>query len=97
MNQIMHLLKINLINSFNINTLFSKEILKKKNIWKPLLFVFIVISIAPSYYLYIGMVESIGKSLLMINQESYLMVLASTAAFMVVFFFGIFYVMGYYY
>jgi ABC-2 type transport system permease protein len=33
----------------------------------------------------------------MINQESYLMVLASTAAFMVVFFFGIFYVMGYYY
>src|SRR6056297_1559928 len=97
MNQIIHLLRINLINSFNINTLFSKEILKKKNIWKPLLFVFIIVSIAPSYYLYIGMIENIGKSLLMINQESYLMVLASTSAFMVVFFFGIFYVMGYYY
>ena len=97
MNQIIHLLRINLINSFNINTLFSKEILKKKNIWKPLLFVFIIVSIAPSYYLYIGMIENIGKSLLMINQENYLMVLASTSAFMVVFFFGIFYVMGYYY
>ena len=97
MNQIIHLLKINLINSFNINTLFSKEILKKKNIWKPLLFVFIIASIAPSYYLYIGFIENIGKSLLMINQESYLMVIASMAAFMIVFFFGIFYVMGYYY
>ncbi len=97
MNQIIHLLKINLINSFNINTLFSKEILKKKNIWKPLLFVFIIASIAPSYYLYIGFIENIGKSLLMINQESYLMVIASMSAFMIVFFFGIFYVMGYYY
>lgn len=97
MNQIIHLLKINLINSFNINTLFSKDILKKNNIWKPLLFVFIMISLAPSYYLYVGMIESIGKSMLMINQENYLLVLASTSAFMVVFFFGIFYVMGYYY
>lgn len=97
MKEVFLLTKVSLINNLNIHGLNPKNYKSKKDRFKPLIFIFIIVALLPSYYLYIKFVKQIGLSLLMINQELYFTALAHYSSTLIVFMFGLLYVLSYYY
>ncbi|MFA9422191.1 MAG: hypothetical protein ACERLG_01345 [Sedimentibacter sp.] len=97
MKEIFLLTKVSLINNLNIHGFNPKNYKSKKDRFKPFLFIFIIVALLPSYYLYVKFVKQMGLSLLMINQELYFTALAHYSSTLIVFMFGLIYVLSYYY
>lgn len=97
MKEVLFLTKISLINNFNIHSLNPKNTSTVRDKVKPLIFIFVVIALMPTYVYYITFLKQLGKSLLILNQELYFSTLAHYMASTMVFFFGLLYVLSYYY
>jgi ABC-2 type transport system permease protein len=97
MKEIMFLTKASLINNFNIHVLNPKNNRTTREKVKPLIFIFVIIALMPTYVYYVTFLRQVGKSLLMLNQELYFSTLAHYMASSMVFFFGLLYVLSYYY
>jgi ABC-2 type transport system permease protein len=97
MKEILFLTKVSLINNFNIHNLNPKNSRTTRDKVKPLIFIFVIIALMPTYVYYVTFLRQIGKALLMLNQELYFSTLAHYMASTMVFFFGLLYVLSYYY
>ncbi len=97
MKEILFLTKVSLINNFNIHSLNPKNSRTTRDKVKPLIFIFVIIALMPTYVYYVTFLRQVGKSLLMLNQELYFSTLAHYMASSMVFFFGLLYVLSYYY
>jgi ABC-2 type transport system permease protein len=97
MKEILFLTKVSLINNFNIHSLNPKNSRTTRDKVKPLIFIFVIIALMPTYVYYVTFLKQVGKSLLMLNQELYFSTLAHYMASSMVFFFGLLYVLSYYY
>lgn len=97
MREIIFLTRASLINNFNIHGLNPKNSKTTRDKAKPLIFIFVVIALAPTYHYYVTFLKQLSKSLLMLNQELYFSSLAHYMASSIVFFFGLLYVLSYYY
>lgn len=97
MKEILFLTKVSLINNFNIHGLNPKNSKSTRDKIKPLIFIFVIFALMPTYVYYVTFSKQVGKSLLMLNQELYFSTLAHYMASSMVFFFGLLYVLSYYY
>ena len=97
MKEIIFLTKVSLINTFNIHSLNPKNVRTTRDKAKPLIFILVLIALMPTYGYYVTFLKQLGKSLLMLNQELYFSTLAHYMASTMVFFFGLLYVLSYYY
>lgn len=96
MNKLISLIIIDFKNTFGLSS-FIASIKRKKNIWITLIIGLSLLSLIPSYYF---MVEGLGKlydTFFQIGQASYLLHMGIFASQMIVFVFGILYVMSKFY
>ncbi|WP_427339744.1 putative ABC transporter permease subunit [Caloranaerobacter sp. DY30410] len=97
MRELMSLIKVNLNINFGISSMKYKYLKQKKDIWKLVLFVVAILSLIPVYLLYIGLINGVYLGLSMINQQGLLLLLGFLTSQIVIFLFGIVYVMSKFY
>jgi ABC-2 type transport system permease protein len=97
MKEILFLTKVSLMNTFNLHGLNPRNFRTNRDKAKPFIFILVLIALAPTYGYYVTFLQQLGKSLLMLNQELYFSTLAHYMASSMVFFFGLLYVLSYYY
>ena len=97
MKEIFFLTKVSLMNTFNLHGLNPRNFRTNRDKAKPFIFILVLIALAPTYGYYVTFLQQLGKSLLMLNQELYFSTLAHYMASSMVFFFGLLYVLSYYY
>ncbi|SHI32906.1 ABC-2 type transport system permease protein [Dethiosulfatibacter aminovorans DSM 17477] len=97
MREILFLTKASLMNNFNVHGLNPKNSVTTRDKAKPLIFILVIIALMPTYHYYVTFLKQLSKSLLMLNQELYFSTLAHYMASSIVFFFGLLYVLSYYY
>ena len=97
MKEIFFLTKVSLMNTFNLHGLNPRNFRTNRDKAKPFIFILVLIALAPTYGYYVTFLQQLGKSLLMLNQDLYFSTLAHYMASSMVFFFGLLYVLSYYY
>lgn len=97
MRELLTLTKISLINGFNLHGLNPKNLKNKKELWKPLVFIFVIIALVPTYILYINFIKSVNAGFIMLNQQEYFLALGYNVVSLIVFIFGLAYIMSYFY
>ncbi|QIB26755.1 putative ABC transporter permease subunit [Caloranaerobacter azorensis] len=97
MRELMSLIKVNLNINFGISSMKYTYLKQKKDIWKLVLFVVAILSLIPVYLLYIGLINGMYVGVEMVNQQSLLLLLGFLVSQIVIFLFGIVYVMSKFY
>ncbi|EOD01625.1 putative ABC transporter permease subunit [Caldisalinibacter kiritimatiensis] len=97
MRELISLIKVNLNVNFGISAMKYKYFKQKKDLWQPLVFIFVIMSLIPTYVLYIKLLEGLYKGFEMISQKGLLLLLGFLFSQFVIFIFGILYVMGKFY
>ena len=97
MKEILFLTKVSLMNTFNLHGLNPRNFRTNRDKAKPFIFILVLIALAPTYGYYVTFLQQLGKSLLMLTQDLYFSTLAHYMASSMVFFFGLLYVLSYYY
>ncbi len=97
MRELMSLIKVNLNINFGISSMKYTYLKQKKDIWKLVLFVVAILSLIPVYLLYIGLINGMYVGFEMVNQQSLLLLLGFLVSQIVIFLFGIVYVMSKFY
>lgn len=97
MRELMTLIKVNLNVNFGISAMKYVYLKQKKDIWKPLIFIIAISSLIPSYLLILALVKGLYTGFKMINQESMLLLIGFLGAQLIIFIFGIMYVMSKFY
>lgn len=97
MRELITLTKISLINGFNLHGLNLKNYKNKKQLWKPIVFVLVIASLIPAYILYLGMLKTVNISFIALNQGGYFIALSYNVISLLIFFFGLTYIMAYFY
>lgn len=97
MKQIVRLVKVSLLSSFGLSSIKYHFIKNKKDIWKPIIFVLALGSLLPSYYMYVQLIENIYIQLLTLGQASSIFTLIIMPISLVIFVFGLSYVLSSFY
>ncbi|GAA0177482.1 hypothetical protein SH2C18_07080 [Clostridium sediminicola] len=97
MRELIGLTKVHLNSSFGFSDMKYKIFKQKKDLWKPILFVFVIASLMPAYMLFLIAVDNVYFGLKMINQTNSLITIAFSSASMVILIFSLVYVMSVYY
>ncbi|MBN2285151.1 MAG: hypothetical protein JXI43_01790 [Tissierellales bacterium] len=97
MKEILILTKASLIHQFNLHILHPRSLKRKKDAFRILMYLLVIIALIPSYWLYIKFVRQVGFSLMMINQELYFTALAHYSATLIIFLFGLLHILSTYY
>lgn len=96
MNKLNSLIKVDLKNTYSLSS-FITSIKNKKNFWMTLIIGISLLSLLPSYYFMIRGLELFYDAFFQIGQGSYLLQIGIFASQMMVFVFGILYVMSKFY
>lgn len=96
MNKLISLVKVDLKNTYGLSS-FTKSMTNRKNIWMTLIIGFAILSLIPSYYFMVKGLSSLYDVFFQIGQGSYLLNMGIFASQMLVFVFGILYVMSKFY
>ncbi len=97
MREIIALTKISLINGFNLHGLSFKNLKQIKQIWKPIIFIFVIAALIPAYLLYLNFLETVNVSFIKLNQSGYFIALSYNVISLLIFIFGLTYIMAYFY
>jgi len=97
MKQLISLIKTNLNITYGISAFKYKYFKQKKELWQPIILIVALLSLIPTYILYIGMIQGLHTGLNMINQEGMLLLIGFLASQIIVFIFGIIYVLSKFY
>ena len=96
MNKILSLIKTDLNITFGLSSiLYSFK--TKKNRWQTMIFTIAMLSLIPSYFMLVKALIFLYDSFRQLGQQSYFLLMGFLASQMMVFFFGLLYVMSKYY
>ncbi|MDR7870436.1 MAG: hypothetical protein RIN55_06240 [Tissierellaceae bacterium] len=96
MNKLTSLIKVDLKNTYGISSI-RKSITNKKNIWITIIIGLSILSLLPSYYFMVKGLGSLYDTFFQIGQGSYLLHIGIFASQLIIFVFGLMYVMSKYY
>jgi ABC-2 type transport system permease protein len=97
MRELISLIKVNLNVNFGISMFKYKFFKQKKDIWQLFIFIIAMLSLIPTYILYIKAVEGFYRGFEYINQQGLVLLLGFLFTQLIIFIFGILYVMGKFY
>ena len=97
MRQIAKLVKIFLISSFNLLSIKYSIRQNKKNMWMPIILVLAFASLIPTYIMYIQLIKNVYIQLFALGQGSSLFTLATIPIALIIFVFGLSYVLSSFY
>ncbi len=97
MRQIAKLVKIFLISSFNLLSIKYSIRQNKKNMWMPIILVLAFASLIPTYIMYIQLIKNVYIQLFALGQGSSLFTLAIIPIALIIFVFGLSYVLSSFY
>lgn len=83
------LIKMHLNVNFGISAIKFKYFKQKKELWQPIIFILVFISLLPIYIGYIHLLKSVHSTLLSINQEGALLLFGILGSQVILFIFGI--------
>lgn len=97
MRELLILTKISLINGFNLHGFNPKNLKNKKELWKPIVFALVMVSLVPTYIFYLNFLNTLNEGFIMLNQGEYFLAFGYNAVSIIIFFFGLAYIMSYFY
>ncbi|RBP70155.1 ABC-2 type transport system permease protein [Alkalibaculum bacchi] len=97
MKQIVKLVRISLLSSFGFSSIKYNFMKNKKDIWKPIILVLALASLIPSYFMYVKLIKNIYIQLFTLGQESSIFTLIIMPISLIIFVFGLSYVLSAFY
>ncbi|WP_113672028.1 putative ABC transporter permease subunit [Vallitalea guaymasensis] len=97
MRDIIRLTKVSLISGFNLHSFNIKNIRINKKLWKLLLAIAIIITFAVMYIGYCRFIDKLSLTFIQMNQSYYFNALLYNIMSLLIFIFGIPYIMAYFY
>ncbi|WP_303861271.1 hypothetical protein [Alkalibaculum bacchi] len=97
MKQIVKLVRISLLSSFGFSSIKYNFMKSKKDIWKPIILVLALASLIPSYVMYVQLIKNIYIQLFALGQESSIFTLIIMPISLIIFVFGLSYVLSAFY
>ncbi|QUH28410.1 putative ABC transporter permease subunit [Vallitalea guaymasensis] len=97
MRDIIRLTKVSLISGFNLHSFNIKNIRINKQLWKLLLAIAIIITFAVMYIGYFKFIDKLSLTFIQMNQSYYFNALLYNIMSLLIFIFGIPYIMAYFY
>ena len=96
MNKLLSLIKTDLNITFGLSSILY-SLKTKKNRWQIILFSIAILSLLPSYFLFIKGLWTFYDAFMQLGQQSYFLLMGFLASQLMVFFFGVLYVMSKFY
>jgi len=96
MNKIFSLIRTDLNITFGLSSIIY-SFRSKKNRWQPIIFGVAMLSLIPTYFMFVNALTFLYDSFRELGQQSYFILMGFLGAQMMVFFFGLLYVMSKYY
>lgn len=97
MRELLSLIKIDLNTTFGLSAMKYKYFKQKKELWQPIILIVALLSLLPAYGLFIAFLQGLYMGFKMINQEGLLLLMGFMASQIVIFLFGIMFVISKFY
>jgi len=97
MKEISKLVKLFLLSTFSFSTIKHSLLKNKKEIWKPIIFILVILSLIPTYFMYIQMIKSLYLQLSMLGQQSSIFTIGAILLSLIIFIFGLSYILSTFY